>query len=896
MEKIKELWSNPKARWAIIGGAAGLIALIVLIVVLANGGAKLENATVTILSEIEAPMADVGIYVYSDESQADMITFVKTDENGVAKIDKTIPEGAVIVLSGIPKGYAVAKSYTLTQVDTKIILEISLLQERTTVGVGDIMFDFTVTDTDGKEHTLSKLLEEKDAVVLNFWFAGCDPCKMEFPSLAKAYETHGQDIALLAMNPTDETLETITAFKSEFGLNFPVVKCDATWAQQYYPTTIVIDRFGMVSMIHVGSVVAEGVFEGLFSLMSAEDYKHTVIDDIMSLKIDVEASTEPTVDPESGLLEISGAEGFEVTVAPGQKVECDVYKVSGMMLKVESADATVTYKETEYKPENGVIEVEVLAEDASKPIHVSIGNTAQEEKTFQVTFYHREGSAGKPVEAALGTLNVELTEGNVQGMYYTYKAEEAGTFVVECNKAPSVKYDYALVNLRTNKKVTYSEDGKIPEETKLPTLELEVTAGDKVQLIVTTVEDSHPAAKLSFMSYTVPAGGEATEPTEPAPQAPDTAKYTRIDKEELLVTGKYVIVADKEYAMDTVSGTVVKPAEPKIDEHTVTDSKHAVWELVKSGKKLQIKNAEGKYLAPKGGNNNGVMLSASPYNWDFELAYGAVKFMGAGQDTVTLASYEPDDYEFSAYKNELVTGEDAADYFCRFYLYRLDDGSFKSKLEGTEQGKVSNPDAPVEIGSTLSFTTVDIGLGEQVNYHIYRVGGTTLSIKSKDAYVVYNKKTYTPNSSGYIYISMPQEDPAIPVILAIGNSGVELERFKVNFYYPAGSRENPHDYTLGETVTTDIKAGNDQGIFYSFKASATGTLTLEFVDLPEGAVYGITLTTQGTIPVQQSVVSTEGTSVSIQVEAGVKVEIVVSTLPVNGRYPKASIKTIGKFE
>ena len=894
MEKIKELWSNPKSRWVMIGVAAGVLAVIALIIALvAGGGEKLENATITIYSEIEAPMADVGIYVYSDASQKDMLTFVKTDAEGVAKIDKVIPVGSVAVLSGVPKGYAFEASYTLTQADTKLVLEIELLKEMTTVAAGDIMFDFTVTDTEGTEYTLSKLLEEKDAVVLNFWFAGCGPCQAEFPSLQKAYETHGENVALLAMNPTEETLDVIKAFKSEYGLSFPVVKCDATWAQQYYPTTIVIDRYGIVSLIHVGSVVAEGVFEGMFTHFSAENYKHQVISDIIDLKIDVDAA--PTTDPESGLLEISGAEGFEVTVAPGESVECDVYKVSGMTLKIEDEAALVTYDEKEYKPENGVLEVEVLAADDSKPVHMTIANTAEEEKTFQVSFYYRDGSLGKPVDAVLGTLSVELAEGNAQGMYYQYTAEETGVMVVECNKEPGVKYDYALINQRTNKKVTYSVDGTLPEETKLPTLQIQVTAGDKVQLVVTTTEDKHPAAKLTFMSYMDQSGEtDATESTES--QAPDTSKYQRIVEEDLLVSGKYVIVADSEYAMSTFSSGAVKAAEPKIDEHTVTDSKHAVWELIKDGKKFKLKNADGKYLAPKGGNNNGLILSDTAYSWDVAFEYGAVKFMGTGNDTVTLASYTSDDYSFNAYQNEVLTGENAAKYYARFYLYRLDDGSFKSKLEGTTEGKVSNPDVPVEIGSTLHFETVDIGLGELVQHYIYRVGGTTMSIKSKNAYVVYNKKTYTPNSSGYIYISMPNEDPTVPVILSIGNSGVELERFDVNFYYPAGSRENPHDYVLGETITTDIKAGNDQGIFYSFKAPSTGTLTLEFVDLPEGASYGITVTTQGTIPVQQTVFSTEETSVSIQVDAGVKVEIVISTLPVNGRYPKASIKTIGKFE
>ena len=52
---------------------------------------------------------------------------------------------------------------------------------------GDEMFDLSVT-VDGKEYTVAKLLEEKELVVLNFWFADCGWCVKELPVMEVTYQ------------------------------------------------------------------------------------------------------------------------------------------------------------------------------------------------------------------------------------------------------------------------------------------------------------------------------------------------------------------------------------------------------------------------------------------------------------------------------------------------------------------------------------------------------------------------------------------------------------------------------------------------------------------------------------------------------------------------------------
>jgi hypothetical protein len=83
----------------------------------------------------------------------------------------------------------------------------------TSYQLGDVMYDFTLTDINGTELTLYELLETKRAVFLNFWYNGCSWCETEFPDIVAAYESsytdangetkaYKDDIAIIAVNPT----------------------------------------------------------------------------------------------------------------------------------------------------------------------------------------------------------------------------------------------------------------------------------------------------------------------------------------------------------------------------------------------------------------------------------------------------------------------------------------------------------------------------------------------------------------------------------------------------------------------------------------------------------------------------------------------------------------------
>ena len=153
---------------------------------------------------------------------------------------------------------------------------------------GDQIADMTVTTPDGTVYKISEILEEKKAVVINFWFINCGPCQMEFPYMQEAYETYKDDIEILAINPEDGTDEKVADYQKKNELTFPMAVIGRDWATrlgvQAYPTTVIIDRYGIISFVHTGMITNVEEFNKLFEFFTADDYEQTVIRNISDIE------------------------------------------------------------------------------------------------------------------------------------------------------------------------------------------------------------------------------------------------------------------------------------------------------------------------------------------------------------------------------------------------------------------------------------------------------------------------------------------------------------------------------------------------------------------------------------------------------------------------------------
>ena len=101
-------------------------------------------------------------------------------------------------------------------------------------------------------------------LVLNFWYAGCPPCRVEAPELEEVNQAfQGQDVAFLGVNVRDQAAQSLS-FAETLGVTYPsVMDADngnlllafaGTVAPNAVPTTLVIDKQGRVAARFLGAI------------------------------------------------------------------------------------------------------------------------------------------------------------------------------------------------------------------------------------------------------------------------------------------------------------------------------------------------------------------------------------------------------------------------------------------------------------------------------------------------------------------------------------------------------------------------------------------------------------------------------------------------------------------
>lgn len=223
-----------------------------------------------------------------------------------------------------------------------------------------------------------------------------------------------------------------------------------------------------------------------------------------------------------------------------------------------------------------------------------------------------------------------------------------------------------------------------------------------------------------------------------------------------------------------------------------------------------------------------------------------------------------------------------------------------TKPGSTPTGPIEeHKDEPIIIGGTLEFKA-EVKANHLVYFDLLKVNDTTLTIKNKNAYVIYNGVTYEAKNGVVTVPDLYVQYTNMPVQIAIGNKGTSDATFDVVLSYPAGHMMNPNAMKLG-SFTVNAQKNNEQGVYYSWTPTQAGTLTitLDNVTSKSGNVEAsITVTVTGAdlIPHQVSTGDANGNSVSVEVGAGDSVIINISVLPnEQNRYLAATIDVTASF-
>jgi peroxiredoxin len=112
-----------------------------------------------------------------------------------------------------------------------------------------------------------------DVAVVNFWYAGCGPCRVEAKDLEATWQKHqNDDVAFIGVNIYDQA-DTAKAFAEKYGITYPsLMDADTGRAKlafakvtpiQAPPTTLVLDKQGRVAARIIGPIDGTSILSTL---------------------------------------------------------------------------------------------------------------------------------------------------------------------------------------------------------------------------------------------------------------------------------------------------------------------------------------------------------------------------------------------------------------------------------------------------------------------------------------------------------------------------------------------------------------------------------------------------------------------------------------------------------
>ena len=248
---------------------------------------------------------------------------------------------------------------------------------------------------------------------------------------------------------------------------------------------------------------------------------------------------------------------------------------------------------------------------------------------------------------------------------------------------------------------------------------------------------------------------------------PKAKTFKKVTSAKELVTGQYVLVDEKGVSPKELSGGwVITTKAVTVDGDTATASE-GIWTITVSADGVVLTDANGKSIAPSGGNSNGI--KSGSYKWLAAFANGTFTFSGQGTDTVKLAGNTGSENKYRAYKNATVSGNPNG-YPCNFTLYKLEPTlarpsgviSDLSMLEDGDKVVIFNPSANMALSVNSAgkeFYRAGVAVTLENTNHLTGYGDTELwTVGIKDGKYTFTSADGKKLSMGDSYASIPLND------------------------------------------------------------------------------------------------------------------------------------------
>ena len=289
--------------------------------------------------------------------------------------------------------------------------------------------------------------------------------------------------------------------------------------------------------------------------------------------------------------------------------------------------------------------------------------------------------------------------------------------------------------------------------------------------------------------------------------AAGTETYQKISDAAEFETGKYVMAVDTGYAVGPIDGTWVSAVKVTPEGNVITDPDAGmVVDLEVADSSVKIKLSDGNYIAPKGGNNNGIQ--AGEYDWAWSVENGKFVFSGTEDDTVVLASNKSSQNKFRGYKKATATGNPNG-YPYQFTLYKLAESG---SGEQTVAAPLADPAAGV-VASGAEITLSTATPNAQIYYTLDGSDPVDADNTARKLYSSENKPVITEDCTLKAVAVLGASMSAVQQLsYTIKGESVLEDGDQVVIYAPEYNKALSSEKTGFYNVGTDITIGSDGAV------------------------------------------------------------------------------------